>query len=1535
MTVTAIGGTGTLANGFRYVAAPTIGALSPSKGPVGGGPTITLTGTNFLGVTGVTIGGQAATNVSVTSEAELTLTLPPVPASGPKTVVITAAGGTASKANGFTYVDPPTIIGDISPPQGPVTGGTLVTITGTNLSHNPSITIGGQSATNLVIVSDSMLRANAPSGAVGAQTVVVTTIGGSATRVAGFTYIPAPIIGGVSPSQGPLGGNTEITITGSNLTGASSVTIGGLPANGITPVNSTTLKARTPQVQTAGPRNVAVTTVGGTATAINAFEYLGAPTVTGVSPQLGPMVGNTLITITGTGFAEVSSVKIGNTSIQPFTVQSSTVITCYTPSSQTAGPKNVSVTTVGGTFELANGFTYLDVPTIASVSPPSGATTGGEPITVSGNNFTGATSVRIGDFEATEVVATTNTTITARTPPGAVGPKAVTVTTPGGVDVKSSAFSYYEPASIASISPTSGSTAGSTTLTITGANLSGTNGVKVGGVDATNVIVVSATKVLATTPPGSLGAKTVSLTSSNGPAQCANCFTYENSVWFSVLQQAPDPSAVPNETTRNEIVATGLPWRVRDNLTQIEMVLIPPGTFNMGCSASNLSSCSNDELPIHSVTLTEPFYIGRYEVTQAQWTAAMGANPSWHQGTSYPDAASRPVEQVTWDFHIQPFLSATGMRLPTEAEWEFAYRAKTTTPFHSMPGFPNGTIDDAQVGAIAWYSASGSPGGTRAVGRKASNGFGLFDMSGNVYELVSDRYSSTYYQSSPTQNPTGPATGNQRVMRGGSVASGSGDLRSSERGALYSDAYFRNYGFRVARTYRAGSAPALFGVTPAGGPLTGGTLVTIKGANLTGATAVTIGGVSATNVTVVNSNTITAVTQGGGTTGPKDVVVNTPLGPVTASGAYTFVISPTWATVLESAPNPSVVTDPTLRAAIVGTGFPWRIRDNTTQIEMVLIPNSAFAMGCSPSSSASSTCSADESPVHSVTLNKPFYIGRSEVTQAQWTAVMGSNPSYFQGAGYPDAPNRPVEQVTWSMVQEFLAASGLKLPTEAEWECAYRAGTSTAYHPLNGSPTGVNDESRVGELAWFAGNNGASGTSTYGTKPVGQKAQNSFGLYDMSGNVAEWVHDWYASNYYSSSPSNNPIGPSTGTLKILRGGTWLSSAPALRSSCRIGVLGPNDLSTIGFLVGFRAARYASDAAIPTITSVSPSTGPTYGGTSITITGADLSNVFRVRVGGVDVTNLTVVNSTTITAIVSPGTAGAKTVTVYSPDGAAKLAGGFTYVTAPWYTVLEQVPDPSIVTSAALRNAIIATGLPWRVRDNNSQIEMLLIPPGTFSMGCSASNLSGCSSTENPVHTVTLTSAFYLGRYEVTQAQWAGRIGSNPSGFQSASPQVPAAQVPNRPVENVSIDGVQPFLSSTGLRLPTEAEWEYAYRAGTTTAFHSMPGFSAGTNDDSQVAAIAWYFSNSSSQTRPVGQRAANGYGLHDMSGNVSEFVNDWLSDYPATPQTNPTGPASGVFRLSRGGHLGSSSSGVRSSGRAAASGDYAYWDTGFRVARNP
>ena len=401
----------------------------------------------------------------------------------------------------------------------------------------------------------------------------------------------------------------------------------------------------------------------------------------------------------------------------------------------------------------------------------------------------------------------------------------------------------------------------------------------------------------------------------------------------------------------------------------------------------------------------------------------------------------------------------------------------------------------------------------------------------------------------------------------------------------------------------------------------------------------------------------------------------------------------------------------------------------------------------------------------------------------------------------------------------------------------------------------------------------------------------------------------------------------------------LALAAAMGVLCTLAIANPpcpSDLDGDGMVTGADISLVLLDFGAcpvdpPSISSVTPNYGPTAGGTTITITGTALTDASAVTVRGNAATSVTVVNDTTVTAVTPAGSVGAANVQVTTLGGTATISGAFTYGNAPpppaWCTVLEQTPNATVVPDATLRAAITATNLPWRVLDTGTGIEMVLIPPGTYTMGCSASNAYGCKSDETQ-HQVTLTNAFYMSRTEVTQAQWVAKMGGNPSYFRGDT---------SRPVEQVSWNDIQPFCTNNGLRLPTEAEWEYAFRAGTTTAFHGMPGYLNGTNDDNQLGTIAWFYSNSGSQTRPVAGKAANGFGLYDMSGNVWEWCQDWYGTYASGAQTNPTGPGSGIYRVLRGGSWDNYSHYCRASDRYYSGGTPAErgGNLGFRVARTP
>ena len=213
---------------------------------------------------------------------------------------------------------------------------------------------------------------------------------------------------------------------------------------------------------------------------------------------------------------------------------------------------------------------------------------------------------------------------------------------------------------------------------------------------------------------------------------------------------------------------------------------------------------------------------------------------------------------------------------------------------------------------------------------------------------------------------------------------------------------------------------------------------------------------------------------------------------------------------------------------------------------MVFVDGGTFMMG-------SNSGEDDEKPVHDVTLSS-YYIGKYEVTQAQWRAVMGTNPSYFK-----NCDDCPVEQVSWDDIQGYIqklnAQTGkqYRLPTEAEWEYAARGGNKSRNYTYSGSDD-------INSVAWYGGNSGDK------THTVGGKQYNELGIYDMTGNVWEWCADWYGS--YSSARATNPKGPSTGGDRLLRGGSFNNRAQDCRSALR-GMLNPgSEYSNFGFRLVF-------------------------------------------------------------------------------------------------------------------------------------------------------------------------------------------------------------------------------------------------------------------------------------------------------------------------------------------------------------------------------
>ena len=806
----------------------------------------------------------------------------------------------------------------------------------------------------------------------------------------------------------------------------------------------------------------------------------------------------------------------------------------------------------------------------------------------------------------------------------------------------------------------------------------------------------------------------------------------------------------------------------------MKLVLIPPGELMMGSPNSD-DGAGAAEKPQHRVRITRPFYLATYAVTQAEYQEIMGTNPSEFTEKqaeastfAFPlsetevkarledrkkavgkDTSHHPVETVNWGqarefcrtLSAMPAERSAGRvyRLPTEAEWEHACRAGTTTRWYCGD-------DEAGLVEAAWFSKNAG-GMTHPVGEKKPNAWGLYDMSGNVCQWCSDKIID--YKQSPLNDPVGPPDCFDNVVRGGYWADNASSCRSASRLRHGSIGRFHNPGFRVVVEVVAETAG---GKGKADGSSTGATPIP----------------------------------------NPPSPIPPLAIAPFDEKRAKEHQAA--WAKYL---------------------GVPTEMT-NAVGMKLVLIPPGEFLMG-----------EGQES--HKVVISKPFYLGKYAVTQEQWQAVTGLNPSEFKG------PKNPVEKVSWDDCQVFLkrlgekcrvAEGSFRLPTSAEWEYAYRAGSKTNYFFGD-------DESQLADYAWYAKNSGGT------THPVGEKKPNAWGLRDMCGNVWQWASDWYDLNYirhgFKDAPMDDPPGPHYGDTRTWCGGSW---------NCR---------STVNFQAAWRfrgKPEEPRDCVGLRVCMVLPEKPkpptPAASGT--------------VAAPQSQISNLKSDIPTAVPGKLSPG----------APPPAI----------APFDS--EQAKQHQQAWAKHLNVPVETT--------NSIGMKLVLIPPGEFTMGD-----ENCGKWEKPLHKVVISKPFYLGKYEVTQEEWAAVLGINPSRFKG----------PRNPVEQVSWEDCQNFLKKLDQKcgaaegsysLPSEAQWEYACRAGTTGKWFFG-------ESEAELGDYAWYNDNSEGKPHPVGEKKANGWGLHDVYGNVWEWCADWFDNdyYKESPLSDPGGPSSGAAHVIRGG----------------------------------
>ncbi len=511
---------------------PTVGGLTPSSGPIAGGTPVTIAGTNFIAGTSVRFENAVCTSIQIVSSTSITCVTPPH-AQGVVEVFVTppfAADG--SNPDGYTYIGPAPTLTSISPNKGPEAGGTAVTISGAGFIDVFEVKVGGVNCVNPTVPSSTEIRCTTAAHAPGKVDVVVRNrFSLPATIVQGFQYLKeAPSITTVSPAQGPIAGGTAVSITGSGFDNTAQVDFGGSPC-AITNVSATQILCNT-GAHAAGMTNLTITmtdTFPGVKN--NAFQYLGAaPGITSVTPNIGSYLGGTPVTIAGSGLFAGATVDFGGSACTGVVVSSATSLSCSTTAHD---PGLVTVTinnpnSFPGT--LAQAFNYLPAgPGVTSITPASGTSAGGTPVTILGSGFVGTPNVYFDNDACLNINRVSATEIRCVTPAHAPYLAQVRVANPGTLynNVPGGYRFLGAAPQVFSVNPGYGGYQGGTPVTITGAGFAPISTVSFDTSACTGVVVDSPTQIRCVTSAHAAGLVAVSVAS-----QLQMTGTLANAFWY-------------------------------------------------------------------------------------------------------------------------------------------------------------------------------------------------------------------------------------------------------------------------------------------------------------------------------------------------------------------------------------------------------------------------------------------------------------------------------------------------------------------------------------------------------------------------------------------------------------------------------------------------------------------------------------------------------------------------------------------------------------------------------------------------------------------------------------------------------------------------------------------------------------------------------------------------------------------------------------------------------------------------------------------
>jgi hypothetical protein len=508
-----------------------------------------------------------------------------------------------------------------------------------------------------------------------------------------------------------------VTITGTNLTGATAVKFGANSGTGVT-VNSATSITATAPAGSAGTVDVMVTTPGGTSATAPAdrYTYTNGPSVAAISPSSGPTAGGTSVTITGANLAGASAVKFGSTVA---TIVSNTAIQIVATSpAHASGTVDVTVTTAGGTSatSAADDFTYAGPPTVTGVSPTFGPTAGGTVVTITGTNLANPSAVTFGGSRAAVVTPISPTQIIAISPGGSAGAQDVRVTTPGGTTATGSAdrFTFVPPPTVTAVNPSAGPGAGGTSVTITGTTFTGATAVRFGATAASSFKVDGDTQITAVSPAGS-GVADVTVTTPNGtsPTAAGDHFTYTvargnvpppNGTPM-VLTGAPSVKSSSGAALEGSVNPQGLPTTAHFEYGLDSRFRAAGPTYDQSTPSQNVGS----DFSSHAITISltglvpNALYHVRLVATNSAGTT-FGPDATF---TTQSDPAPTQPPVLGSSFNVQPVSGIVFIKINGKF-----------IPITEVRQIPNGALINALRGTITLFTATG-PTGPRNVAQTA------------------------------------------------------------------------------------------------------------------------------------------------------------------------------------------------------------------------------------------------------------------------------------------------------------------------------------------------------------------------------------------------------------------------------------------------------------------------------------------------------------------------------------------------------------------------------------------------------------------------------------------------------------------------------------------------------------------------------------------------------------------------------------------------------------------------------------------------